>query len=249
MEERILLVDDEEMNLQLLEALLTSEGYEVTCASDGPQALDAVKAHPPDLILLDLMMPGMSGLEVCQHLKDDSATAAIPVIVVTAMGQIATKEAALTGGADDFIGKPVRADDLLARVGAMLKVRRIRTELDRTLAYVHELEAARHAHRRDTLTALGEGEMPREAMKRPLVGEAILSWVTSRKSFTESMDTMGEPARAYWCATRPKPALESEKAGQKMGTSFLKASSTRLSFFFAFPTSQRPISRMNSLEE
>lgn len=167
MAERILVVDDEEMNLQLIEGLLQSEGYVLACASGGPQALEAVRACPPDLILLDLMMPGMSGLEVCQVLKGDPETAAIPIIVVTAMGQIATKEAALIGGADDFIAKPVRGDDLRARVGAMLKVRRIRTDLDRTLAYVHELEAARHARRRDAISMLG-GAAARQVLPTPM---------------------------------------------------------------------------------
>jgi two-component system cell cycle response regulator len=160
MADRILLVDDEPNNLELLEGILASEGYECARAQDGPEALAAVGASPPDLILLDLMMPGMNGLEVCQRLKGDPATADIPVIVVTAMGQIATKESALVGGADDFVAKPVRAEDLRARVAAMLKVRRIRAELDRTLAYVHELEAARHARRRAALATLGGGAQP-----------------------------------------------------------------------------------------
>jgi two-component system cell cycle response regulator len=121
---------------------------------DGPQALAAITAAPPDLGLLDLMMPGMTGLEVCSRLRGNPETAAIPVIVVTAMGQVATKEAALTTGADDFVAKPVRADDLRTRVAAMLKVRRFRAELDRTLAYVHELEAMRHARRREALESL-----------------------------------------------------------------------------------------------
>ncbi len=168
MAERILVVDDEEVNLELLEAILISEGYAVTCVGDGPRALATIKAQPPDLILLDLMMPGMSGLEVCRVLKEDPETAAIPVIVVTAMGQIATKEAALTTGADDFVAKPVRSDDLCARVSAMLKVRRIRAELDRTLAYVHELEAARHVRRRDALVMLGGGVAARQLLPTPM---------------------------------------------------------------------------------
>lgn len=99
-------------------------------------------------------MPGMSGLEVCHRLKENPQTAAIPVIVVTAMGQVATKEATRTSGVDDFVVKPVQPEDLRARVAAMLKVRRIQAELDRTLAYVHELEAARRAQRRQTLEAV-----------------------------------------------------------------------------------------------
>jgi DNA-binding response OmpR family regulator len=141
--ERLLVVDDEEVNRELLDAILTEAGYEVLFACDGHGALEAAESHRPDLILLDLLMPGISGLEVCQRLKQSPATARIPVIVVTAVGQLATKEAVLTRGADDFVTKPFRPDDLRARVQAMLAVRPIGQELDRALAYLRELETAR----------------------------------------------------------------------------------------------------------
>jgi DNA-binding response OmpR family regulator len=102
----------------------------------------------------------MHGLEVCQRLKQDPATARIPVIVVTAVGQITAKEAALTNGADDFVTKPFQPADLRARVRAMLKVRQIRQELDRTLAYLHELETERRAQRRKALEQAGAGSLP-----------------------------------------------------------------------------------------
>lgn len=152
MAERILVVDDEEVNRDLMEAILVGDGYEIVLAANGPAALAEAAKTLPDLILLDLMMPGMSGFETCERLKQDPATAGVPVLVVTALGQISNKEAALTRGADDFVMKPVQAEDVRARVRAMLKVRQIRRELDRTLAYLHELEAARHAQRREVLT-------------------------------------------------------------------------------------------------
>ena len=160
MPERVLVVDDEAVNRELIEAILIDAGYEVVLASDGPSALAEVQAHPPDLILLDLLMPGMHGLEVCQRLKQETATARIPVIVVTAVGQITAKEAALTNGADDFVTKPFQPADLRARVQAMLKVRQIRQELDRTLAYLHELETERRAQRRQALMQAGAGPLP-----------------------------------------------------------------------------------------
>ncbi len=160
MTERILVVDDEEVNRELLEAILVQEGFEVELAADGPTALAQATDYPPDLILLDILMPGMSGLEVCQRLKQAPGTAQLPIIIVTAVGQVATKEAALTSGADDFVTKPIRPDDLRARVTAMLKVRRVRLELDRTLAYLHELEAARHAQRQQSLACLVGDERP-----------------------------------------------------------------------------------------
>jgi two-component system cell cycle response regulator len=166
---RILLVDDEPINLELYEGILAEEGYATATADSGPAAIAAVAAGPPDLILLDLMMPGMTGLEVCRTLKENPETGGIPIIVVTALGQVAAKEEALTSGADDFVAKPVRPDDLRARVGAMLKVRRIRSELDRTLAYLHELEAARHARRRTTLAEVsGDAAVPPQVLPTPI---------------------------------------------------------------------------------
>jgi CheY-like chemotaxis protein len=149
--ERILVVDDEEVNRELFEAILSQDGFEVELAVDGHEAVARATAHPPDLILLDVLMPGMTGLEACRQLKQAPATQAVPIIIVTAIAQVATKEMALTSGADDFVTKPIRPDDLRARVAAMLKVRRIHEELDRTLAYLHELEAARHAQRETVL--------------------------------------------------------------------------------------------------
>jgi len=160
MAERILVVDDEEVNRELVEAILTGNGYEIVLAANGPAALAEAAATPPDLILLDLMMPGMSGFETCERLKQNPATAGVPVVVVTALGQISNKEAALTRGADDFVMKPVNPDDLRARVRAMLKVRQIRRELDRTLAYLHELEAARYVQRREALTQVTSESPP-----------------------------------------------------------------------------------------
>jgi len=171
MAETILVVDDDASNRDLLQAILTDAGYLVAQAENGLGALAQATAAPPDLILLDLMMPGMSGFEVCQRLKQGLVTAGVPVIVVTALGQIKEKEAALTSGADDFVTKPVGAKDLLARVRAMLRVRRIRQDLDRTLAYLHELEAARHAQRRDALASVIAKPQPRPqpAPKEPVI--------------------------------------------------------------------------------
>jgi CheY-like chemotaxis protein len=150
--ETILIVDDEPVNRALLEAILTEAGYQVEQAEGGEAALAQAKAAPPDLILLDLMMPGIGGHEVCQRLKKDPTTDGVPIIVVTAFGAMGAKEWALARGAEDFVLKPVQPEDLRARVSAMLKVRGIRQDLDRTLAYLHEREAARHAQRQAVLT-------------------------------------------------------------------------------------------------
>jgi two-component system cell cycle response regulator len=154
MVETVLIVDDDEATRDLLSGILTAAGYKVEQADGGGTALAGAAASPPDLILLDVLMPEMSGFQVCRRLKEHPATSAVPVIVVTALGEIRDKETALTSGADDFVSKPVRPDDLRARVSAMLKVRRIRQELDRTLGYILELEAARHAQRRESLASM-----------------------------------------------------------------------------------------------
>lgn len=162
--ERILVVDDEAGNRELLEAILAQEGFEVQHATDGAQALAVATAAPPDLILLDLLMPGINGVEVCRQLKQNSSTAAVPILVVTAVGHLGTKQAALMSGADDFITKPFRPADLRARVTAMLKVRRIDAELDRALAYLHEVEAIRYAQQRATLARSGVEVRPGQSL-------------------------------------------------------------------------------------
>jgi two-component system cell cycle response regulator len=154
MAETIMVVDDDVAARDLLSGILTEAGYKVEQADGAAAALAQSSVVPPDLVLLDLLMPGMNGFEVCRRLKELPATNSVPVIVVTALGEIRDKEAALTSGADDFVMKPVQPEDLRARVSAMLKVRRIRQDLDRTLAYILELEAARHGHRREMLASL-----------------------------------------------------------------------------------------------
>jgi two-component system, cell cycle response regulator len=143
MAERILVVDDEEINRELLEAILAEAGYAVVLAVDGPTALAAAATEHPDLILLDLLMPGMDGLEVCRRLKTGPEEYRAPILVITAVGHTTTKELLLTSGADDVVAKPFEADDLRLRVRALLKVRGIGRDLDRTLAYLGELDALR----------------------------------------------------------------------------------------------------------
>lgn len=144
---RILAVDDEPQNLELMEAILQASGYEVVLASGGDEALTLGREKRPDLIVLDLMMPGLSGFEVCARLKTDPQTGGTPVLIVTALNQIADKERALAAGGDDFLTKPVQSAELLARVEALLKVRHLNRDLDRALAYLQELELARRATR------------------------------------------------------------------------------------------------------
>jgi two-component system, cell cycle response regulator len=115
----ILIVDDVPANVRLLEAKLAAEYYQVATARDGFEALSTARHWQPDLILLDVMMPGMDGLECCRRLKDDAGTAHIPVIMITALHAVAERVAALEVGADDFLSKPVEIGTLMARVRSL----------------------------------------------------------------------------------------------------------------------------------
>ncbi len=158
---RILVVDDVPENVRLLEAVLAPRGYEVISAGDGIAALELVAERQPDLILLDVMMPGLDGYGVCAHLRENDDTAVLPVIMVTSsIGQEKTR--AIEAGADDFIPKPFNHDELLTRVRSLLRIKRYHdtikaqaaelAELNRTLeervgAQVEELERLRRLRR------------------------------------------------------------------------------------------------------
>ena len=126
---RILVVDDIEANIRVLEAKLSAEYYEVLSANDGPAALAAAASQSPDIILLDVMMPGMDGLQVCRRLKDDEKTAHIPVVLVTALDGRADRIAGLEAGADDFLTKPIDDLMLFARVRSLTRLKLVIDEL------------------------------------------------------------------------------------------------------------------------
>ena len=117
---RILVVDDVPANIKLLEARLLAEYYDVLTAADGPSAIEAAETGKVDVVLLDVMMPGMDGFEVCRHLKSDPATAHVPVVMVTALDQVADRVRGLEAGADDFLTKPVNDLQLLTRSAQQL---------------------------------------------------------------------------------------------------------------------------------
>jgi CheY-like chemotaxis protein len=136
----ILVVDDNRENLELLEAYLEDIDCRAIPATDGPEALEIVKKDNPDLILLDIMMPKMSGFEVCRRVKNDPATAHIPIIMVTALNEFGDMQRGVDCGTDDFVSKPVNKIELLTRVKTMLKLKHITDKLERTLAYLAEVE-------------------------------------------------------------------------------------------------------------
>lgn len=136
----ILIVDDNSQNAELLEAYLEPLECSVRIASDGIEALEQIEQKHPDLILLDIMMPRMSGFEVCRRLKNEPQTRDIPVVMVTALNELADVERGVDSGADDFLSKPINKLELLTRVKSLLRVRHLKSELERTLSYLAEIE-------------------------------------------------------------------------------------------------------------
>ncbi len=137
----VLIVDDNVQNVELLQAYLEELPVNTLTAENGIQALELVQQHQPDLILLDIMMPGMSGFEVCKKLKSDPATRDIPIIMVTALNEISDIERGVESGTDDFLTKPVNKLELITRVKSLLRLRNLKSELERALAYLADLEA------------------------------------------------------------------------------------------------------------
>ncbi|WP_035290774.1 response regulator transcription factor [Clostridium sp. KNHs214] len=133
MEEKILVVDDEEHIRELIKFNLEKNGYKVGCAVDGNEALQYVKRHIPKLILLDVMLPGIDGYDVCKKIRGDKNTANIPIIMITAKGEEIDKILGLELGADDYITKPFSVRELIARVKAML--RRVNLKEDEKVYY------------------------------------------------------------------------------------------------------------------
>jgi class 3 adenylate cyclase/CheY-like chemotaxis protein len=140
---RVLVVDDQPPNIRLLEAILTPRGYDVRAASSGEEALAAIDEGDVDLVLLDIVMPGMDGYQVCRAIRERPATAYLPVVMVTASGD-EQKIKALEAGADDFLTKPVNQSELLARVASLARIKRyqdtIKRQSDELSSWNHELE-------------------------------------------------------------------------------------------------------------
>jgi adenylate cyclase len=134
---KILVVDDTPLNLKLIGDILTARGYSVTTAASGEEALAKVAADPPDLVVLDIMMPGMSGYEVCQKLRADPKTALLPIVLATSLDPGQERVKGIEAGADDFLSKPVNQQELFARVKSLLRIKALQDEIQ---AWNAELE-------------------------------------------------------------------------------------------------------------
>jgi two-component system sensor histidine kinase/response regulator len=157
---KVLIVDDEPQNVMLLQDLLEARDYRVLTASDGQNGLILASEHNPDVVLLDVMMPRLSGFDVCRRLKAEPSTTMIPVLLVTALDAREDRLAGIGAGASDFISKPIDSADLLLRVRNAVATKRLHDQLSTQLRRLQELEAAR-----DTLT-----HMVVHDLRSPLTG-------------------------------------------------------------------------------
>jgi len=127
---KILVVDDTPQNVKLLGDLLGVKGYEVVTAASGVEALEQIGKHKPDLVLLDVVMPGMTGYEVCRRLRENPVTAVLPVVMVTALDPGTERIKGIEAGADDFVVKPINQAELLARVKSLLRIKSLYDQLE-----------------------------------------------------------------------------------------------------------------------
>jgi len=171
---KILVVDDTPMNVKLLVDILSARGYAVRAATNGEEALARVAEEAPDLVLLDIMMPGMSGYDVCRRLRADEATALLPVVLVTSLDPQQERVHGIEAGADDFLSKPIHQPELFARVRSLLRVKALQDEVKRQAERLASLNAQLEARVTEQV-----GEIDRLGqLKRffaPRVAEAILA--------------------------------------------------------------------------
>ena len=140
---RILIADDNQANCELMEAYLAGIDCKTEIAVDGQQTLDKVASFQPDLILLDIMMPKLSGFEVCKQIKEHPQHKRIMILMITALNELGDIERAVTAGTDDFLSKPVNKIELLKRVENMLRLKDIADENERLRRYIQEMDDSR----------------------------------------------------------------------------------------------------------
>ncbi len=175
MSARVLVVDDQPLNVKVLEAKLSSEYYEVISATDGASALAAMREEKPDIVLLDIMMPGMDGFEVCRQMKADPSLVHIPVIVITALSEARDRVRGLEAGADDFLTKPINENALFARLRSLLRIKlsldelRLRDQTSQQLGLTEAGDAAANESKARILLIEdlpGDAKLVREVLSR-----------------------------------------------------------------------------------
>ncbi len=178
---KILVVDDQPDNVFILQDRLENEGYEVITAYDGPTGIEKTLAESPDLVLLDVMMPGMSGFEACKKITENEETKDIPVILVTALTSVEDIREGLNAGAFDYIKKPFNKTELIARIKSALRFREtnlIYLEIEKIKTYAATIVTANHEIKQPlTLINLSVSAIKRELTKDDLNRDAILKRV------------------------------------------------------------------------
>lgn len=165
---RIMVVEDSADNRLLMQELLASRGYEVQCAANADEADALIESQPPDLVLLDVVMPGRSGYELCRKLKDDPATRLIPVVIITGLANREDRLRGIDSGADDFLNKPIFPEELFARVRSLLKLKEFTDDLENVEAVLFTLALSVEA--RDPYT---EGHCQRLSQYSVELGEYL----------------------------------------------------------------------------
>ncbi len=190
MPDTILIVDDTPANVSVLVDALADTGFQLMVAEDGEDALEQVRHTRPDLVLLDVMMPGLDGFETCRRLKADAATRDVPVIFMTALTDTAEKLKAFAAGAVDYITKPLQHEEALARIRTHLTLRRLQRELQEQLALKERfMRIASHDLRNPLCLILVSGELARRRAVPPEVLEYLESIHASARQMRAIIDT------------------------------------------------------------
>jgi len=171
---KVLVVDDTPHNVKLLADLLGAKGYVVATAVNGEDALAKIAADTPDLVLLDVMMPGLSGYDVCRRLRADPATALLPIVLVTSLDPQDERVKGIEAGADDFLGKPINQAELFARVRSLLRVKSLQDEVRRQAEALKEWNAKLEERVAEQVTQL-KGMAQLKRFFAPAVADAIMS--------------------------------------------------------------------------
>lgn len=174
MKAKVLVVDDTPQNVKLLADILDAKGYVALTAASGEEGLAKVAAEAPDLVLLDIMMPGLSGYDVCRRLRADPATALLPVVLVTSLDPHAERVKGLEAGADDFLQKPINQPELLARVRSLLRIKALQDEVARQATELRAWNASLEERVRASLAEIGQLQRLKDFFSAP-VAEAIVS--------------------------------------------------------------------------
>ena len=198
----VLAVDDLPANVRLLDAVLSPRGYRVLGAGSGPEALALVAEHRPDLVLLDIVMPEMDGYEVCRRLRQDPATAFLPVVMITASGD-QERLLAIEAGADDFVAKPFDQAELLARVRSLLRIKRYHDTI--------EGQAAELAEWNRTLEQRVSDQVGSSSAWAGCAGSSRPSWPTWSCPPATSRSWTATGARSPWSSATCAPSPPSPR--------------------------------------